>query len=120
MTTEKYHKYLVFMAGEVTKAMTDGATDDQLVRLTAEFNTFKAKCLDSDLPEVIKTDISKIHVNYSSAMVARSTWWLIAGVLTLGTVALILYYKRQSARKYLLRDLKTHLESLAMRTKRRD
>lgn len=114
-----YHKYLGFLAQEVTRMMNDGADDDALVRLTAEFNTFKARCLHSDLPEGIKADIGRIHVNYSSKAVARSTWMIFVAIFTLGTWAALLSYARKRERLGLLRDLKTHLEALAMRTKLR-
>jgi hypothetical protein len=115
MTTETYRHYLDFMATEVAKAMAHGATDDMMVRLSVEFNAFKQKCIPSDLPEHMKKDISKIHMNYSNKEVAKSTWTIIIGVLTLGFASLILYYMRQNERKELLRELKTHLEALSMR-----
>jgi hypothetical protein len=119
LDVDTYHKYLVFLANEVTRVIQAGAGDDDVVRLTAEFNAFKQRCLESDLPEEIRSHIGKIHVNYTSRAVGRSTWLIIGGIMTVGIAALVLYSIRKRERKDLLRDLKTHLEALAMRTKMR-
>lgn len=114
-----YHKYLGFLAQEVTRVMRDGADDDALVRLTAEFKAFKDRCLASGLPNDIKSDIGRIQVNYTSKAVSRSTWLILATALSLGIWAALLSYKRNLERMDLLQELKTHLEALAMRTRMR-
>ncbi len=119
MTVETYLKYVRFMAEETSKAMED-PTDDVVVRLSSEFNAFKEKCMAGTLPEAIRSEVSRVHVNYTPSETAKSTWAIIFGVLTLGTVAGLLYYRRRSERKEYLQDLKTHLEALAMRSSMRD
>ena len=119
MTVDTYLKYLRFMADEASKAMED-PTDDVVVRLTSEFNIFKAKCAASGLPEKIRSEISRIHVNYTASQTARSTWVIVLGVLTIGFFAVLLYYRRRFERREYLQELKTHLEALAMRSSMRD
>ncbi len=119
MTVDTYLKYVRFMADEASKAMVD-PTDDIVVRLASEFNAFKARCMDSPLPETIRTELSRIHVNYTSKETAKSTWMIIFGVLSVGIVAVLLYYRRRSERREYLQELKTHLEALAMRSSMRD
>ncbi len=119
MTVETYLKYVRFLADEASKAMEDPA-DDVVVRLTSEFNTFKEKGLNSTLPERTKSEIARIHVNYTSKETAKSTWVIIFGVLSLGIIAALLYYRRKSERREYLQELKTHMEALAMRSSMRD
>lgn len=119
MTVETYLKYVRFLAEEASKAM-ENPTDDVVVRLTSEFNTFKDQCMNSALPEMIRSEISRIHLNYTPEETARSTWVIIIGVLSIGFIAALLYYRRRSERREYLQELKTHLEALAMRSSMRD
>ncbi len=118
MDIDAYHKYLSFMAGEAAKVMTD-PSDDEVIRLSTEFNAFKERCATSDLPAEVKQEIAKVKVDYTSAATSKSTWMIYAGVLTFGVAALIFYYRRLGERRELVQGLKSHLDALSMRTRLR-
>ena len=119
MTVDTYHKYLLFLAGECGRAMSD-PSDDVVIRLTSEVNDFKGKCAASSLPIIVKAEVAELHIDFSSKKVERGSQLIWAGVLTLGLWALLLQYRRNSERRSFLLELKTDLEALAMRSKMRD
>jgi hypothetical protein len=114
MNTDMYHKYLLFMAGEAAGAMKDPSTD-RMIRLSAEFKDFHAKSMASALPTALKEDLAGVNFSYSHADASRSVWMLVAGVLSLGVFAVIMYYTRRSGRAGMARNFKTALEAAAMR-----
>ncbi|HET6991304.1 MAG TPA: hypothetical protein VFJ43_08280 [Bacteroidia bacterium] len=118
MNIETCQKYLTFVASEADRYLGNGgATDDHVVRMTAELNKFKKDCAESNLPQVLKNEISLMRFDYDSTTVNRSLWLLVACFLTFGIWAIIIYFKGQAVRKERLEEIKYQANSLAMKIK---
>jgi hypothetical protein len=118
MNIETCQKYLTFVASEADRYLRSGsASDDHVIRMTAELNKFKKDCAESDLPQNLKSEISQMHFDYDSAKVNRSLWILVACFLTFGIWAIIIYSQNQSMRKERLEQIKYQANALAMKIK---
>lgn len=100
-------KYLDFVSNECNKHLKDGnVTDDELINLIIEIQRFKEKCLDSELPQEIKSKLSEVNIHYTIKKVERSTWFLFAAFVTFGSWAILMYWRQQAKRKQVLNDIK--------------
>src|SRR5690606_13888309 len=100
-------KYLDYVAEECERHLKDGkVTDDELVNFIIELERFKEQCLNSQLPEEIKSKISELHISYTIKGVERGTWYLIAAFATLGSWAILIHMRQQSKRKQILNEIK--------------
>lgn len=114
MDLDTCFNYLNFIAKECQKHLDDGhISDDELISLIVEFELFQKKCLGSNIPESIKTQLKKLKLNYSIRSVERSDKLLIIAFLTLGIWAIFIYFRKDWKRKQTLKRLKSDATNLA-------
>ena len=111
-------KYLNFVSDECERHLLDGnVSDDELNQLIIEFNRFRERITESNLPEEIKKEIRELTFDYNVNKVKRSSFLIILSILTFGTVGYLLASKRQSNRIRTLENLQQSVSSLEFKIK---
>jgi hypothetical protein len=109
-------KYLDFVAAECERHLKDdNVSDDELNQLIIEFQRFQDKIKQSSIPKELKNEIRSFKFDYNSKNVKRSSVILILSILTLGSWAYLLEYRRQKKRKETLEDLKRNSSTLGFK-----
>lgn len=114
MDVETCIKYLNFVSSECQKHLGDkGVTDDELTSLIVELQRFKESCLNSELPEEVKTKVSAIRINVNLKQAERGTWYAIIDRFTFGVFTIFNSSRHPSQRKKILDDIRYDTASLA-------
>lgn len=75
------------------------------MHLIIELQRFKDKSSESALPDEIKSRISDIKLNHTLKGVERGYWGLALAVITFGSWAIFIYWRKQANRKHTLKEI---------------
>lgn len=106
-------KFISYLVGEIDQYLTDGVvTEDEMVLLINEWNNFRTKVENSDLPETIKTKISQLGFDYALKDLKRSYLYFIIALLTLGIWAIIVRTRKKRNWLHSLGEMRSDLNIL--------
>ena len=85
MDRETCVKFLRYLIGEINRYLIDGhPSDSEIILFINEFDNFKKKVAESNLPIELKEYIKDLRFQYSVKQIDRSPFYFVISYLTLG------------------------------------
>jgi hypothetical protein len=118
MATEELEKYLHYLAGEIDRYLNDGqVTDNEMIQFINEWNSFKNKVDQSLWSEALKNRFHELDFRYSVKTTERGFVYFLMAFLTLGLWALVLRYRNNRNRIFVLGGLRNDLNRIFIELK---
>jgi hypothetical protein len=113
MEIEILEKYLHYLSGEINRYINDGvATDNEMIQFINEWNNFKNKVEESELPLSIKSKINELDFGYSVKKIDKNYTYILLTFITLGFWAFVIRYRMKRDRVFALEGIRNDLNRI--------